>query len=157
MTRRTGLPLIALIGAALLAAAAALPLPAQQGAPRGVVQPLGTQTDEQLEARTRAVASVLRCPVCQGESIQDSPSDIAREMRAVIRDQLAAGMSEAEVKAYFVERYGEWVLLAPPARGFNLLLYIVPGLALVGGGAAVAIMARRWTRRGVLFAEVEEE
>jgi cytochrome c-type biogenesis protein CcmH/NrfF len=111
-------------------------------------QTAGDQTDVELEARTRAVASMLRCPVCQGESIQDSPSELAREMRAVVRDQLAEGKTEAEVKAFFVEGYGEWVLLAPPARGFNLLLYILPGVALVAGGTAVGFMARSWFRRG---------
>ena len=104
-------------------------------------------TGEELEAATRSVAAQLRCPVCQGESIQDSPADLAREMRAVVRDQLAAGRTPDEVKAYFVERYGEWILLAPPAKGFNLLLYILPLSGLLAGGAVLAIVARRWQRR----------
>jgi cytochrome c-type biogenesis protein CcmH/NrfF len=104
--------------------------------------------DEELEARTREVAAMLRCPVCQGESIQDSPADLAREMRAVVRDQLAEGRTPEEVKAYFVDRYGEWILLAPPARGFNLFLYVLPFAGLVVGGGALFIVARRWQRHG---------
>lgn len=106
-----------------------------------------TQYDPVLEAQTRAVAAMLRCPVCQGESIQDSPADLAREMRAVVRDQLAAGRTPEEVKAYFVDRYGEWILLAPPARGFNLLLYVLPFAGLAAGGGALYVVARRWQRQ----------
>jgi cytochrome c-type biogenesis protein CcmH len=109
---------------------------------------------EALEAQTRAVSSQLRCPVCQGESIQDSPADLAVEMKAVVRDQLAAGHTPDEVKAYFVARYGEWILLAPPARGFNLLLYVLPFVLFVGGGAGLFIAARRWQRRPGRAAQV---
>lgn len=104
-------------------------------------------TGEELDAETRAVASQLRCPVCQGESIQDSPADLAVEMRGVVREQLAAGRSPDEVKAYFVERYGEWILLAPPARGFNLVLYILPFAGLAAGALLVTLLARRWQAR----------
>ena len=102
-------------------------------------------TDTALEARTSAVASQLRCPVCQGLSIQDSPSDLARSMRAVVRDQLAQGKSPEDVKAYFVSKYGEWILLQPKASGFNLLAYAVPLLVVVGGGLVILLAVRRWT------------
>lgn len=98
-----------------------------------------------LDERTRGVASQLRCPVCQGVSIQDSPSELAVEMKSVVREQLAAGRTPDEVKAYFVEKYGDWVLLEPPATGFNLLVYVLPVLAVVGGVFAVVIAVRRWT------------
>ena len=106
---------------------------------------LTATTDSALEARTSAVASQLRCPVCQGLSIQDSPSDLSRSMRAVVRDQLAQGKSPEEVKAYFVSKYGEWILLEPKARGFNLLAYAVPLLVVVGGGLVILLAVRRWT------------
>jgi len=93
-----------------------------------------------------AVASTLRCPVClQGESIQDSPSDLALLMRAVVRDKLRAGNTPDQVKAYFVSKYGEWILLDPTMTGLNILLYVIPVLLVVGGLALVAILVRRWT------------
>lgn len=99
-----------------------------------------------LDQRTREVAAELRCPVCQGESIQESPSELAQEMKAVVREQLAAGRSPDEVKAYFVARYGEWILLRPTTSGVNALLYVLPPLALLGGVVLVVLIARRWIR-----------
>lgn len=116
-------------------------LPAQAPEP----QAPAAITDTALEARTSAVASQLRCPVCQGLSIQDSPSDLSRSMRAVVRDQLAQGKSPEEVKAYFVSKYGEWILLQPKASGFNLLAYAVPLLVVLGGGLVILLAVRRWT------------
>ena len=101
--------------------------------------------DSALEARTTAVASTLRCPVCQGESIQESPSELARQMRAVVRDQLRAGNTPDEVKAYFVSKYGEWILLEPTMTGLNILLYVLPVVLVVGGLALIAVLVRRWT------------
>lgn len=102
--------------------------------------------DSILEARTSAVAAELRCPVCQGLSIQDSPSELSQEMRGMVRDQLRAGKTPDEVKAYFVSKYGEWILLTPNAQGFNLLLYILPFALLLGGAAVIIVVVRRWTR-----------
>ena len=102
-------------------------------------------TDTLLEARTSSVASQLRCPVCQGLSIQDSPSDLARSMRSLVREQLAEGKSPDQVKAYFVSKYGEWILLAPSAHGFNLLAYAAPLLLVLGGAAGIGVAIRRWT------------
>jgi cytochrome c-type biogenesis protein CcmH len=101
--------------------------------------------DSALEAQTTAVASTLRCPVCQGESIQDSPSDLARQMRAVVRDRLRAGETPDQVKAYFASKYGEWILLEPTMKGLNSLLYAIPVLLVVGGLALVTFLVRRWT------------
>ena len=102
-------------------------------------------SDSALEARTTAVASTLRCPVCQGESIQDSPSELAKQMRAVVRDRLRSGETPAQVKAYFVSRYGEWILLEPTMTGLNILLYVLPVVLVVGGLALIAFLVRRWT------------
>lgn len=106
---------------------------------------LGGQVDSLLEARTAAVASTLRCPVCQGESIQDSPSELAQQMRAVVRDRLRSGQSPEQVKAYFVSRYGEWILLEPKMSGLNIFLYAVPVVLVIGGLALVFVLVRRWT------------
>lgn len=100
-------------------------------------------TNPALEARTSAVASELRCPVCQGLSLQDSPSELSLQMRSVVRDQLAAGRTPEEVKAYFVSKYGEWILLEPKARGFNLVVYILPVLLVVAGLAVIMVLVRR--------------
>jgi cytochrome c-type biogenesis protein CcmH len=113
-----------------------------------VLAQISQAADSVLEARVRAVASELRCPVCQGESIQDSPAALAQQMRAVVREQLAAGRTPDEVKAYFVDKYGEWILLRPKARGWNMLVYVLPLVALLIGVALVARATRRWASRG---------
>jgi cytochrome c-type biogenesis protein CcmH len=99
-----------------------------------------------VEAATRQLASEMRCPVCQGVSIQDSPTELAQEMKGVIRQKLEEGRTPQEVKDFFVERYGEWILLQPEARGFNLLVYILPVIGLLIGGGFVFTTVRRWTQ-----------
>ena len=106
---------------------------------------LETAKDSAIESVTTALASELRCPVCQGNSIQDSPSELAQEMRDVIRDQLRAGKSPEQVRAYFVDKYGEWILLQPKATGFNLVVYLVPLAVILIGGGIVWRNVRRWT------------
>jgi cytochrome c-type biogenesis protein CcmH/NrfF len=105
-----------------------------------------SREDAELEARTTAVASTLRCPVCQGESIQDSPAELAQDMRAVVREQLREGRTPDEIKAYFVSKYGEWILLEPAMTGLNVLLYVFPVVLVVGGLALVVLLVRRWSR-----------
>ncbi len=119
-----------------------------QSAPPGIdaaVTPRASATPD-LERRTSEVAAGLRCPVCQGVSIEDSPTELARQMRATVRDQLAAGRSDDEVRQYFVDRYGEWVLLEPRASGFNMLVYVLPWLLVAAGIGVIVLMVRRWTR-----------
>lgn len=101
--------------------------------------------DSALDAATRSLASQLRCPVCQGLSVQDSPSELAQQMRDVVRQQLQDGKSPDEVKEYFVARYGQWILMTPPAVGFNWLVYSLPAIVLVIGGAMLVVLVRRWT------------
>jgi cytochrome c-type biogenesis protein CcmH len=102
--------------------------------------------DPVQEEQVRRLAAELRCPVCQGLSIQDSPTELSNEMKAVIRDQLALGKTPDEVKAYFVSKYGEWILLEPKPSGFNLAVYLLPVFGLLGGGAFVAFFVRRMVR-----------
>jgi cytochrome c-type biogenesis protein CcmH len=104
-----------------------------------------TATD--LEGRVRDIASQLRCPVCQGLSVADSPSELANEMRTLVREQLQQGKTSAEVLDYFTQRYGEWILLAPPKHGFNLVIWVLPFILLPIGVAAVYLGAHRWVRR----------
>lgn len=102
--------------------------------------------DSALDARVRGVAEKLRCPVCQGESIQDSPAELSTQMKDLVREQLANGRTEAQVIAYFVEKYGDWILLEPPASGINWIVYIAPVVFLVGGAAFVLGATRKWTK-----------
>jgi cytochrome c-type biogenesis protein CcmH len=108
------------------------------GGPHG-----GTLGGPELEARTAEVAALLRCPVCQGLSVADSPSTAAQNMRHQIRDLLAAGYDGQQVMAYFESSYGEFVRLQPPLRGINWLLWIAPAAALIGGGYVFARVTRR--------------
>ena len=93
------------------------------------------------------IASELRCVVCQNLSVADSPSEMAAQMRAIVRERLAAGDSPEQVREYFVARYGEWILLAPRRRGFNLVVWGVPIAAVALGLVVVAVLLRRWTQR----------
>jgi cytochrome c-type biogenesis protein CcmH len=108
---------------------------------------VGPAADFALEERVREISSELRCVVCQNLSVADSPSDMAKEMRNLVRDQVQEGKSAEEIQAYFVSRYGEFVLLSPPKRGFNLLVWGLPFLAIAVGGGAVFLVARRWARQ----------
>ncbi|HYG72974.1 MAG TPA: cytochrome c-type biogenesis protein CcmH, partial [Actinomycetota bacterium] len=79
-----------------------------------------------IDARAQEIAAGLRCPVCQNLSVADSPSRLAGEMRAEIVSRLRAGASPDDVRAYFVDRYGAWILLEPPRHGFDLIPWLVP-------------------------------
>jgi cytochrome c-type biogenesis protein CcmH len=104
----------------------------------------GRSVDEQV---VMEIAVQLRCVVCQNLSVADSPSETASQMRAIIRERLATGESPEQVKAYFVEKYGEWILLAPPRRGFNLLVWTLPFIGLLGGLVFLFFVTRRWSRK----------
>src|SRR5439155_7763264 len=99
------------------------------------------------EQTVHDVAAELRCVVCQNLSVADSPSEMASQMRAIVRERLEAGETPAQVREYFVERYGEWILLAPRRTGFNLLVWGFPLAAMGVGFTVVALLLRRWTRR----------
>jgi cytochrome c-type biogenesis protein CcmH len=100
------------------------------------------------EPQVYEIAAQLRCVVCQNLSVADSPSEMAAQMRAIVRERLAAGESPEQVRRYFVERYGEWILLEPRREGFTLLVWIVPVVAVALGLVAFAVRVKRWSRRG---------
>jgi cytochrome c-type biogenesis protein CcmH/NrfF len=145
---RRAAPRVAFVALALLTdtrTAACIVVRGQVSTPAESVSARRTSADTALAALTRSVAAQLRCPVCQGLSLADSPSELALEMKDVVREQLAAGRTPDEVKAYFVAKYGEWILLEPPRRGVNLLAYALPAIALVGGLGVIWLALRRWT------------
>ena len=107
----------------------------------------GPPAPQDLEEQVREIAAQLRCPVCQNLSVGDSPSGLANEMRGVIREKLKAGESRRQVEAYFVSKYGEWILLAPMKKGFNLLAWGLPFVGIVAGAVAVVFLTRRWAGR----------
>ena len=100
-------------------------------------------TGAALEAEAKHIAAVLRCPVCQGLSVGDSPSAMATNMRQQIRELVAAGFDEDQILSYFEASYGEFVRLQPPLRGVNWLVWIAPGLGLLLGLGVVS-----WVLRG---------
>jgi cytochrome c-type biogenesis protein CcmH len=99
------------------------------------------------ERTVHAIAADLRCVVCQSLSVADSPSETANQMRGIIRERLAAGDTPDQVRAYFVEKYGTWILLSPPRQGFNLLVWVVPFAGLAAGLVLVGVLVRTWSRR----------
>lgn len=101
--------------------------------------------DADAAARARALATGLRCVVCQNQSLVDSDADLARDMRAIIRERIDAGDSDAEVRDYLVERYGEFILLRPPLRPSTWILWAGPAVFL---GLALLLAATRLRRRG---------
>ena len=97
-----------------------------------------------LDQRVHNVASQLKCLVCQGESVADSPATLSLQMRGVIRQQLQSGKSEQEVIQYFVSRYGDRILLSPPWQGLTLLVWLVPIALMVSGILLLFVVLRSW-------------
>ena len=83
--------------------------------------------------RVQALGSRIRCPVCQGEAISESPSETAQSMMEIVEEQVAAGASDGEIIDYFKDRYGEFVVLDPPFRGLTLVLWLLPLGAVAAG------------------------
>jgi len=108
------------------------------------VQPDEMLHDPELEARARALSIDLRCLVCQNQSIDDSDAPLARDLRILLRDRLAAGDSDEEAVAYIVDRYGDYVLLKPPFKMTTLILWAAPALMLLMG---VVLVVRRTRQR----------
>ena len=100
-------------------------------------------TGEELERVTNEVSSLMRCPVCQGLSVADSPTPSAVAMKEEVRQFLAAGYTQTQILTYFEQSYGEFIRLEPKAKGFNLLVWILPIAALLTGLALVMRRVRR--------------
>ena len=114
------------------------------GAPAAyAVQPDEIMADPAKEARARELSKELRCMVCQNQSIDDSDAPLARDLRLLVRERIAGGDSDRQVIDFLVARYGEFVLLKPRLSPHTLLLWLLPPLALAGGGLALWVYNRR--------------
>ena len=107
------------------------------------VQPDEIMADPGKEVRARDLSRELRCMVCQNQSIDDSEAPLARDLRLLVRERIAAGDSDTQVIDFLVARYGEFVLLKPRFNPHTLVLWLLPPLALMGGGLALWTYSRR--------------
>jgi cytochrome c-type biogenesis protein CcmH len=126
-----------------------LVLAALAAPPAYAVQPDEIMSDPVKESRARDLSRELRCMVCQNQSIDDSEAPLARDLRLLVRERIAAGDSDAQVIDFLVARYGEFVLLKPRLKSHTLLLWLLPPFALLGGGLALWMHNRRRTKAAV--------
>ncbi len=104
-------------------------------------------TEAEMESRLKDLFNQFRCPTCQGLSVKDSEAGFSVQIRNKIKEMLQSGATDDEIRAYFVERYGEWILRSPPKRGFNLLLWILPALGMIGGMAFLFHKSQQWAKK----------
>src|ERR1700731_3854043 len=114
--------------------------------PARAVLPDEVMSDPAREARARALSQELRCMVCQNQSIDDSEAPLARDLRLLVRERIAAGDSDNQVMDFLVARYGDFVLRKPRVNQHTLVLWLLPPLALAGGGLALWLHNRRRQR-----------
>lgn len=112
-------------------------------APAAAVDPSERLSDPAQEERARAISEELRCLVCQNQSIDASDAQLAKDLRIIVRERIAAGDSDNQVRDFLVARYGEFVLLRPRAHGVGLLLWVLPPALLLIAGAGLFIAFRR--------------
>jgi len=107
---------------------------------------LTVQSQDTLEqqGRIKALVDELRCPTCQGLSVKDSEAGFSVSIRNKAEEMVRQGYSDDEIRGFFVKRYGEWILRAPPKEGFNLILWALPGAAILFGLWMVFTKSRRW-------------
>ncbi|HEY9219842.1 MAG TPA: cytochrome c-type biogenesis protein [Phenylobacterium sp.] len=123
--------LLAILGAVMCLAAAS--------------DPAERLPDPAQEAQARALFREIRCLVCQNESIDDSDAELAGDLRRIVRERVAAGQSDAQIKSFLTDRYGEFVLLRPTFSGGNLALWLVPFAVVLAGAGLLAARLRNRT------------
>lgn len=111
--------------------------------------------DAREEARAQALMREIRCVVCENEPVSQSTAEIAVDMRRSIRQQVETGATDAEVRAFFTERYGQFVLFRPPVSGFGLALWLFPVVLLLGIGGW--LVSRAFSRRASGLTPVQED
>ena len=116
----------------------------------------GAQTVE-IDERVFDIAAELRCPVCQSESAADSSSESSIEFRNIIRERLQAGESRAEIVGFFQDKYGDWILMDPPARGLYLWVWGLPVAAGVFGLGFLGVLLARWRKNAAAPVETTPE
>lgn len=141
MGRRAGLIRTMIVAGVLVLAAAAAAAPAlAQAAATPPAAPVLTP-EQQNEARR--IEGLLMCPVCKGQTVQESNSEVAREIKVKIRQMLAEGKSRQEILDHFAAEYGDWILSQPPVRGAGLVAWLAPALLLLLGAGVLAWFFRR--------------
>ena len=115
----------------------------------------GPLSPEELEEKAQGIDKVLMCPICPGETIDQSQASLAKQMQAMVREKLAQGESREEIIAFFVDKYGPSILADPPKRGFNLLVWVVPPLVLALGGGLLVVVVRGMRRPPAEYATRE--
>ena len=111
--------------------------------------------DPAQEARARALFREVRCMVCQNESIEDSEAGLAVDLRRLVRERIAAGQDDQQVRRWLVDRYGEFVLLRPAFSPANLVLWLAPLAVVVAGGLALSARLRRRPEDEAALTEAE--
>ncbi|MDA2918101.1 cytochrome c-type biogenesis protein CcmH [Desulfobacterota bacterium AH_259_B03_O07] len=104
---------------------------------------INNSISENIDDQVSEISSLLMCPVCQGQSVAESNSDLAKDMRSIIRKKVQEGESQEEIISYFVNRYGDSILGSPPAKGVNWLLWLLPLFSLIFGGLGMGLFIYR--------------
>ncbi len=113
-----------------------------------------------IDDQVKQISHQLMCPVCQGQSVAESNSNLANDMRDIIKKQLREGKSEQEIISYFTDRYGESILGAPPVKGINWALWLLPIVAIALGGIGIGLFLRKSqqpTKKDVSLRSVENK
>jgi cytochrome c-type biogenesis protein CcmH len=130
--------LLALAAASLAVASLAPSAPAAEPPTTPApATPAAAPDERALDERVQAITDMLRCPTCQGISVKDSEASFSRQIRDKVRRMVEEGQSDEDIKAYFVSRYGEWILRAPKKEGLGLVLWLAPGTALLLAGGLI--------------------
>jgi cytochrome c-type biogenesis protein CcmH len=111
-----------------------------------IISPVAAQGPTPSDDEVNAIAKQLYCPVCPNEPLDTCSTQACIQWRESIREKLSEGWDVDQIKAYFVEQYGDRVLATPPARGFNWLIYILPPVAILAGLFFLVRAMRGWSR-----------
>ncbi len=104
------------------------------------------QQTQSLDEQAQEIYRSLMCPICPGQTIDQSSSELSAQMRSLVREKLEQGETRGEILQFFVERYGETVLAAPVKSGFNLIVWLAPILGIFTGGIILWVVIRRWVK-----------
>lgn len=123
----------------------------------GSLSPALAQGSGPSDDDVNRIAKQLYCPVCENVPLDVCPTQACKQWRDVIRARLADGWTDDQIKAYFVEQYGDRVLATPPAEGLNWLVYVIPPLAFLAGAVALVVVMRNWRSSADEPQEVDRE